>query len=90
MSMFSIYQFSRLREDVQLCLLQHDGVHLELFVSGDESEKALFWIYEFYVEVEICQRSGACKQISSFRTSGRLNKYLQQIDISEIQILLAV
>jgi hypothetical protein len=88
--MFSIYQFSRLRKDVQLCLLQHDGVHLELFVATHESEKALFRIYDFYVEVEICQRSGTCTQISSFRTPERLNKYLQQIDISEIQSLLSV
>ena len=79
----TLYEFNALNEFEKGSVLWNYGVHLsERFEN--KTGFSLYQINDFYVEVMYNGSINAITRFTSFKTSTKLQLYLDKIDISEI------
>ena len=83
----TILQFRSLSRDIQRQVVQKNGSYL-LCHSDNDSIVKLYQINGFYVELFFDLRMSAVTRIDCFDDPNRLEPYLRQVDVSEVQILL--
>lgn len=83
----TLMEFESLELSVQLQLLVDEGVPIGQ-IRAPRSGHLLYALYNFYVELDMSYKkdSSDVTGIEAFRLSPRLNKYLNQIDLTELGI----
>ena len=87
--MYTLHQFKGLANDAQLHQLNTDGVALDLAYTTQQTEAILFAYHDFYVEVIIALHSEDVLAIRCFKSVKKLEPFLAQIDIDEVNQLLS-
>lgn len=85
---YSFHSFKRLPADVQIDQLSVNGVALDLAYTVRSTEAVLFAYNNFYVELIVERYIDEILALKCFKSLKRLEPYLQQVDISEISVLL--
>lgn len=85
----TIHHFKKLDSVGKLSYLEHYGVFLELSRYYYNVEVVLYSLKNFYVEVSITPNDEIIN-ISCFKDMQKLNTYLPQVNISEIENLLLI
>lgn len=86
--MYSFQRFNVLSAEQQINALSRHGVSLDLCYSIKNAEAVLFAYGDFYVELIVMQCTDEILSVKAFRSMKKLDAYLHQIDLSEINILL--
>lgn len=73
---------------LQIEQLQQEGIPLDLAFTSAGAEGVLFAYNDFYVELVVECSTDEILAIHCFKSLQKLERYLQQIDISEIVDLL--
>jgi hypothetical protein len=84
----TIHHFKNLDATGKLSYLEHYGVFLEVSRYQKNVEVVLYALKNFYVEVFITPYNEILN-ISCFKDMQKLDAYLSQVNISEIEILLS-
>ena len=79
--MLSLYEYIALDENQRANLLWQDGEFITNVKVGSESI-ALYTIYMYFVEVTM--KNDEVTEITPFRQGQRLEKYLNQINIADL------
>ena len=87
--MYAYHTFKKLPAELQIDQLSLYGIALDLAYDNKGAEAVLFAYHDFYVELVVEKYIDEILSIKSFRSTKRLRPYLEQIDISEINALLA-
>jgi hypothetical protein len=85
----TIHHFKNLDVTGKLSCLEHYGVFLDLSRYYNNVEVVLYSLKNFYVEVFITPYHEIIN-ISCFKNMQKLDAYLNQVNISEIEILLLI
>ena len=86
--MYSFHQFKTLSGEIQVNELSLYGIGLDLACAVNGAEAALFAYNDFYVELVVETFTDDILALRCFRSTRKLDRYLKQIDISEINPLL--
>lgn len=86
--MYTFKQFNALSNELQIDELAQHGVSLDPDCKLQGSEAVLFAYSDFYVELVVIKHTDEILSINCFQNLNRLAPYLEQIDISEINVLL--
>lgn len=89
MNQYSFHRFKALPAEAKIEQLSLHGHSLDLAYSTRGAEAVLFAYGDFYVELVVETISDEILGITCFRSVKKLRPYLQQINISEINALLA-
>jgi hypothetical protein len=73
----------------QIQQLSLDGISLDLAYYTGSAEAVLFAYSDFYVELVVQTCTDEILNINCFRCAKKLEPYLHQVDIGEINALLA-
>ncbi|MDQ3551464.1 MAG: hypothetical protein M3413_08040 [Bacteroidota bacterium] len=85
----TLHHFKNLDSSSKLSYLEHYGVFLDLSRYYKNVEVVLYSLKNFYVEVFVTPNDEIIN-ISCFKNMQRLNAYLPQVNISEIENLLLI
>ena len=83
----TLLQFRSLSCDIQRQVVQKSGIYL-LCHTNEDSIAKLYQINGFYVVLFFDLRMSAVTRIDCFDDPNRLEPYLRQVDVSEVQMLL--
>lgn len=88
MAAFVIYQFNQLSIGERFRWIVEDGHYLGVnrYVKGYRI--ALFSLYGYYVEVYINTRNGLIDKVKPFFSYKKLDAFLPEVNISEVEKLL--
>lgn len=86
--MYTFQRFQTLFPETQLHELSLHAVSLDLAYDTNGAEAVLFSYHDFYVELVVEKITDDILSIKCFRSAKKLEPYLHQIDISEINALL--
>lgn len=86
--MYSFHAFKRLPAERQMDELNAHGIGLDLACAVRNAEAVLFAYNNFYVELLLECVSDEILSLTCFKSPKKLDPYLQQVDISEITVLL--
>jgi hypothetical protein len=84
----TISQFNQLSKFEKYGMLEGYGTYLEISRIEDKCQVALFYLFNFYVEVWLDLQSDQLLNATAFRSITRLDPYLNKIDLSAIRELL--
>ncbi|MEI6949482.1 hypothetical protein V9K67_20010 [Paraflavisolibacter sp. H34] len=84
----TLHQFIALETEEQMEVLQEYGVYLDVYRNAEQCRVALFQLNSFYCEVWLHKRQSRVLRVNAFSSYRRLDFYLDQIDLSEIYVLL--
>lgn len=87
--MYTFYQFKALSAETQIEELSFYGISLDLAYDTEGAEAVLFAYHDFYVELVVEKYTDDILTITCFRHTKKLEPYLCQIDLTEINVLLA-
>ena len=87
--MYSFRRFQKLPSETQIEQVSVHGIALDLVCSGETEESVLFAYNDFYIELMMAKCTDEILSLRCFRRVKKLERYLHQIDISEITVLLA-
>jgi hypothetical protein len=87
--LYPFHHFKMLPEEKQLEQLTRHGIALDLWYCIHGTEAVLFAYHSFYVELVVEKYTDEILSVNCFQSTRKLRPYLQQIDISEINVLLA-
>ena len=84
----TLLEFENLDLQEQLDLVRHDGTPVANVKTRSKSH-VLYALYSFYVELECIYKDGQSDVVDArcFGISTRLDKYLLQIDLTELGLL---
>lgn len=83
--MITFHQFKSLPFEAQLDEMAKDAVSLDLFITRQHCEIALFSLNDFYVELHVQRYTDEINGVSSFKSLQKLDAYLHQVNIDEIK-----
>jgi hypothetical protein len=83
--MVTLGNFKKLDYEVQLHFLYGSGVNLELYRTINEQEVVLYSLGNFYVEIYFNSQITRVLQLKPFHSVKKLEPYLPNVDISEIE-----
>lgn len=86
--MLTLYQFNALDLADRIELTENFGAYMELNRRVEGCKVALFALYGFYVEVFLHEEQDRIIKVNSFSSYGKLDQYIQGIDISDIYAML--
>jgi hypothetical protein len=85
--MISFNQFKSLPVESQVDQLSLHAISLDLSIEKKGVEVVLFSLNDFYVELHLDRFTDRILKISPFRSLKKLDSYLPQVDINEINNL---
>ena len=83
--MITLKKFRKLDYEVQLHCLYGSGINLELYRTVNEWEVVLYSLGNFYVEIYFNHEITRVLHIKAFQSLKKLDPYLRNVDISEIE-----
>ena len=83
--MITLKKFRKLDYEVQLHCLYGSGVNLELYRTINEQEVVLYSLGDFYVEIFFNSDITRVLHVNAFHSLKKLDPYLRNVDISEIE-----
>ena len=86
--MYSFHLYKSFPAELQIQELSHHGIGLDLAYDTKGAEAVLFAYNDFYVELVVEKFNDEILSIKCFRSIKKLDPYLKQIDITEINPLL--
>ena len=86
---YTFHCFKKLPAEKRLDELGRHGIPFDLAYSTNSAEAVLFGYHDFYVELVVEKYTDAIITTRCFRNPKKLTPYLPQIDITEINTLLA-
>ena len=78
-----IYQYIKLSLTEKADLLWKNSLFIENY-SDRSLTTNLYYYNGFYVEVIVSHSTSRIKEITPFRSGGRLEKYLEKVDLHEL------
>jgi hypothetical protein len=82
--MYSYKAYQALDEDLKTQILSMKGVYLELISSDGKTNKELYALFGFYVEIYFDRETEEPLYLEAFENLAQLDEYLEMIDISEL------
>ena len=87
--MYRLHQFKKLPTNLQVEHLSLHGIALDLAYAAKSTEAVLFAYHDFYVELIVEKYTDEILAVKCFKCLRKLEPYLNQVDISEIETLLS-
>lgn len=87
--MYSFRRFQQLPFEIQIQQLSVRGIALDLVCSKETVESVLFAYKDFYIELVVVKYTDEILSLRCFKRVKNIERYLHQIDITEITALLS-
>ncbi len=86
--LLSFHQFKSLPSYVQITHLNESAIAMDVYFTTGKKDFVLFAYNGFYIELIVEALTDEIQQVRCFKNTRNLDPYLEQIDISEIALLL--